>query len=395
MSIAAMRGVYAHGAVRAGVVLLIALAAGPVNAQPATDAKAGRLVIIGGGLSRDTEAVYRAVLDGRHGDGPLCIIPTAGGDPGGSMASSIAAFERHGGAGVAAGVDITVENAGAASDPATVERLRSCAGFYFTGGVQSRISAVFRPEGRSTPAYEALMRRHREGAVVAGSSAGAAIMSDPMISGGSTTRGLVRGIRRTTDPEGDADDGAVIISAGLGFIPAIVDQHVLARGRIGRLIAAVLELNEFDVGFGIDENTALVVEGSTVSPVGASGVVVVDARAAAREGRNAADLRLHLLGAGDRYDLATGSVVPAADRQPLASAAAAAQPADVFARWSFLHLLHGFASSPDDELALDFEGGRLVLRKSADFRAASAASPGVEGTPAGLSITGLRLDVRR
>jgi cyanophycinase len=401
---------------------------------------AGRLVIAGGGVSRDNAALYRTVLDARHGSGPVCVIPTA--SPGlegaqGSINSSVATFERHGGAGVAAGVLMSIENPEAAADAAIVERIRGCSGFYFTGGVQSRTMAVLLPGGQQSPALAAIVARHREGAVVGGSSAGAAIMSDPMIAGGSTTDALAGGVRRAAGaaPASDDDErGGVSVSAGIGFLPsAIVDQHFLARGRIGRLIAAVLDLGEFDLGFGVDENTALVVDGESVFPVGASGVIVIDARDATRAGRSASGVRLHLLGAGDSYDIGSRQAVPAGDKTPLADAGAvagrAAQgavagrdvagtgegraaaergavsggagqatvagPEDVFARWSFLHLLSRFATAPQREITVEAPGVRLVLRKGDGFRAAARAGTGVQDVPAGLSVLGLTLDVHR
>jgi cyanophycinase len=370
----------------------------PFRVPAAEQAQVGRLVIVGGGLSRDTEAVYRAVLDGRAGDGPLCVIPTAGAEPESAITSTVAAFARYGG--TAEGVLISTDNPQAANDARIADQLRRCSGFYFTGGVQSRIVSVFRPAGHSTPAHNAVMERFRNGAVVAGSSAGAAIMSDPMIAGGSTTLALARGVRRgdsVTDDDDEAAVGAVSVTAGLGFLPAIVDQHFLARGRIGRLITAVLDLGEFDVGFGIDENTALVVDGTTARPVGASGVVVIDARHAHRSGRSASGVDVHLLSAGDSYDMITGQVTTASDKQPLPSAAAqlAAAPDDIFARWSFLHLLHHFATAAQTDVSMSVEGGELRLHRSADFNAASRADEGVQGTPSGLSVTGLKLDVRR
>ena len=193
------------------------------------------------------------------------------------------------------------------------------------------------------------------------------------------------------------DDEGVTLEPGLGFLPAVlVDQHFLARGRFGRLVVAVVELEEFDLGFGIDENTALVVDGEEVQAVGASGVVVVDGRSAVGNGRDAAGVRLHLLGAGDRYDLRSHRPLFAADKSPLASGAASVQaPEDVFARWSFLHVLHGLATSAQSELAIPVEGGRIVLKKTPEFAARSRSGVGVQETPAGLSLHGLVLDLRR
>jgi hypothetical protein len=206
------------------------------------------------------------------------------------------------------------------------------------------------------------------------------------------------GVRRA-DGAADDDDasGGVSVMAGLGFLPsAIVDQHFLARGRIGRLIAAVLDLDEFDLGFGVDEDTGLVVDGTVASTVGSSGVIVLDARGAVRDGRSATGLRLHLMGPGDRFDIATRRLEPADGKRPLPQGdEPVSAPDDVFARWAFLHLLERFARSDQADIRLPIEGGELLLRKDADFTAWAAEGTGVEGTPAGFSVRGLRLDVRR
>jgi cyanophycinase len=371
----------------------------PAAAQQAP----GRLVIIGGGLSRNNEEVYRSILDARQGDGPFCVIPTAGASPETGMAGPVENFDRFAGAGASRGVLVSAQQPETAHDPEVVTQIRGCSGFFFIGGVQSRIIDAFRPNGEATPAYEALVQRWREGAVVSGSSAGAAMMSDPMIAGGTSAGAFARGVRRAGGGggAGDGDDGApgggVSVTPGLGFFPGgLVDQHFLARGRIGRLIVAVLELAEYDLGFGIDENTALVIDGEAAYTVGASGVVIVDGRGARRNGRTADGVRLHLMGVGDRYDLRERRLTLAADKRPLAmNGATADAPDDLFARWSFLHLLHRLGGSAQTELDVPVEGGRVVLRKTADFAARSRDGAGVEDTPAGLSVTGLMVDVRR
>ncbi|HSK17662.1 MAG TPA: cyanophycinase [Longimicrobiales bacterium] len=387
------------------LALLIAVPMSDAGAQSAiergttSDApgaeSAGRLVIIGGGLARTTEVVYRAVLDGRRLDGPVCVIPTAGANPEASIASAVAAFEHWGGPGTATGIAVSTANPEAVHDPATVRAIGECSAFYFTGGVQSRIVQVFRPDGRDTPAMRALFDRFRDGAVVAGSSAGAAVMSDPMIAGGSTTRSLQNGVQEGGDDEVDGERG-LVIEPGVGFFPAaIVDQHFLARGRIGRLITAVLDLDEFDLGFGIDENTALVVDGDTVGVAGESGVIIVDASDARRTGRSASNMRLHLLAVGDRFSTTDRRVTQAEGYDLPASSDSVAVPEDVFARWAFLHLLNQFAQSPQTSLTLPVPGGEILLRKGPGFAARSKGERGVQGTPVGLRITGLLLDVKR
>jgi cyanophycinase len=371
--------------IAAGLLVLSCLLAAP----PAAVHAQGRLVIAGGGVSRDNAPLYDALLDGRHGEGPVCVIPTASDGLDGarsSMNSSVATFERHGGAGTAIGLLMSTDNPEAAHDADVVAQVRRCSGFWFTGGVHSRTVALLRPDGAATPVLEALRARFHEGALVGGSSAGAAIMSDPMIAGGSPATALDRGVS---------------ITPGIGFLPgAVVDQHFLARGRIGRLIAAVLDHDAFDLGFGVDEDTGLVVDGSAVHAVGTSGVVIVDARDAVHDGRSARDVKLHLLSAGDRFDMGTRRLVPDVAKQPLAAGAHGAgsgadAPHDIFARWAFLHLLHAFARSPQQEVHVPFDGGAMVLRKGDAFSAVSSGGAGVEGTPAGFTVRDVRVDVRR
>ena len=396
-----MRHLMSRLAFAAAIASLTGCATARSVGTPATPP--GRLVIIGGALSADNEAVYRAILEARSGSGPFCIIPTAGATPETGMASPIRNFDRYGGAGTATGVLISATKPETARDPAVVEQLRKCSGFFFIGGVQSRVTAAFRPEGKSTPAYEALMQRWREGAVVSGSSAGAAIMSDPMIAGGASDAAMREGVRRITYGAGDGDDstGGVTLAPGLGLFPsALADQHFLARGRFGRLLVAILDQPQFDLAFGIDENTALVVDRDSLWSVGASGVVVFDERSARRSGQSATDITMHLLGNGDRFDLRTRrtQLSPAKARIAVdGQAAPIMAAANPFARFELLKVLDQFARSAQTRIEMPMErGGRIVLRKvDGAFAAVAAPGLGVQETRAGLGVTGLRLDLIR
>lgn len=367
-----------HTVTAAAFVAVAGCAGAPVHPAGHTDVSAGRLVIIGGGLSRDNAAVYRAILDGRSGDGPVCVIPTASADPAGAIESATTTLDLHGGDGTATGILISVDDPASAHDPAVVAAIGRCSGFYFSGGVQSRILTVFRPDGSTTPAYEALRARFDAGAVVAGSSAGAAIMSDPMIAGGSSAGAVANGI----------GDGGVVITPGLGFVTGmLMDQHFLARGRIGRLLVAVREVDGVDLGFGIDENTALVIDGATAWPVGASGVVVVDD---SRDVGLADAMRLDLLSSGDSYDIATGVTTVDPSKTPLAAPDSShTAPEDAFARWQFLHLLQTFGGSSLLEVSVPAEGASVVLTRTPGTSAYQLPGTGVQGTAAGLTVTGL------
>jgi len=391
------------------------------------DARPGRLVIVGGGLDADTDVVYRAVLEAREGEGPLCVMPTASGVPESSMGSAVERFrgyaDQYGMSDLeVTGIWITTENMEAASSPAVVDSIAACSGYWFVGGSQSRITQTFRPASGDTPGYEALMRRWREGAVVSGSSAGAAMMSSRSIGGGSPAEALEVGVARDLDGDFSADGDGVWVLPGMDFVPwAIVGQHHLARGRWGRLVVATM-VEEDRFGFGIDENTAVVVdhgpEGPVGEVVGASSVLVVDVSEAEVDAANltATGIRLELLGAGDRIDFATGEVT----RETLGRSApdgtidatASGDPeetlvqpsidqirADPFGRWHFLHLLHQLASS-ETFSEVTVEGGSRLLTLRPGPGAVAYADPEGEpvegaGTPYALSIGPVLLDITR
>ncbi len=368
----------------------------PPEAEEAAAGPAGTLVIVGGALDGDNAAVYRTILDARLGDGPFCVFPTASAEPQGSMESAIARFDEYGGAGTARGIFLTVDTPAAALDPAVVQEINACSGFFFVGGVQTRIVEVFRPGGVDSPALQAVRDRFEAGAVVSGSSAGAAIMTDPMIGGGDSGEALRAGIRVGEEGEG------VILEPGLGFLDGVqVDQHFLARGRWARLVVAVLGTDGDDMGFGIDENTSLVVHGDTARVVGESGVIFLDTRGAAREagGYGGSGIRLHLLGAGDRVALSSGGVRAHAAKAVVPSTGAPFEreaDLDLFGRRVLERVLSGVAPATDERLTFTQDGLVMELRKEPGFQALAFPAGGeVDGTSRGLHAGPFLLSVGR
>jgi cyanophycinase len=140
-------------------------------------------------------------------------------------------------------------------------QLRRATGVFFTGGDQARIMDVL----RDAELMAAVRERYRAGVVFGGTSAGAAVMSERMITG-----------------EGDftvIDAAKVEVRPGLGLLGGvIVDQHFVKRQRENRLFGLVLAHPE-ERGLGIDEDTALLVEDGRAEVVGSSVVVLVDAGA--------------------------------------------------------------------------------------------------------------------
>src|SRR4051794_8588127 len=172
--------------------------------------------------------------------------------------------------------------------------LEDASGFFMTGGSQLRISSAL----GGTPLASLLLRRHAEGMVVAGTSAGAAVLSRHMISmgesGGTPRRRLVQ------------------MAQGLGFVPdLLVDQHFRRRDRMGRLITA-LSYNPAPLGVGVDEDTAAMIDADGVLTVlGSGAVTVVDASGlrftdshAVHRGQPVAmlGLKVDFLTSGCRYD---------------------------------------------------------------------------------------------
>lgn len=358
---------------------------GEGEAPEARRGEVGRLVIIGGALRSENTPVYRAILDSRWGDGPLCVLPTASGTPTSAMEGYVQAFDALEGPGTARGILLTVDNRALALEEEMASRLRECSGFFFAGGVQSRILDVFLPDGAPTPAYHALWERFRAGAVISGSSAGAAIISDPMIGGGNSGDALKQGV------QGMEDAAGVWVTPGLGFLKdGIVDQHFLARGRWARLLVAVLGADGDRLGFGIDENTALVVAADSAWVVGESGVIFLDARYAVREdgGNGGYGVRMYLLGHGDGVDLRSGTVRWEGSKTSIPPVAKpfSELPDDLFAPWSLLTVLFDLATASDDRLTFHQDGHFLELRKEPGFRAMGWDGVGIQGTPRGLFL---------
>lgn len=378
------------------VTCLILLLAAAVNAdaqsKPSTRApfanmNKGRLVIEGGPATPRHDAIYRAILGGRDGKGPLCIIPTATVDPDSAAKAEIAAFGAHGWGGDVVSVPITLERPESARDSAQVNAIQKCSGFFFTGGRQTRVTRVFRPDGGTTPALEAIRARLREGAVVGGTSAGAAIMSDPMLNAGTSVASIARGVA----------SGGISVLPGLGFFSGhLVDQHFFQVNRLGRLLIGVLRLDAYDVGFGVDRNTALVVEGNRAWIAGESAALFVDGRGARRatQGNGGTGLLVHLMGTGDTIDLTSYRLrIPrtksalAQDGPPITA------PQDPFGGWQFLRFLNAMSRSSTSEVTIPAGDYDLVIRKDRTFAAFSFGTAGVQGTLSGLTLGPLQIDI--
>jgi cyanophycinase len=201
--------------------------------------------------------------------------------------------------------NVWVTNAQANTD--SVARLLDAAtGVWFGGGDQVRLANVI----RGTRTEQAIRSRYEAGAVIGGTSAGAAVMSAVMLTGDERRPGGAR--RDTTSAYMTIERDNVIVADGFGLLSnAIVDQHFLRRRRHNRLVSLVLERPPH-LGIGIDESTALVVEpGGHWRIAGASVAVVYDARRAVITSvgatLGATGMQMHVLPSGSRFDPQTGA----------------------------------------------------------------------------------------
>lgn len=183
-----------------------------------------------------------------------------------------------------------------ALDPERLKVLDGVTGVFFTGGDQLRITSQL----GDTPVEHRIREIYESGGMIAGTSAGAAAMCGSMI-----VRGLGNESRRPENAR---------MAPGLGLIRGVIlDQHFAQRGRMARLVGAVA-LNPRELGIGIDEDTAIVVEeGKSFFVMGSGAVYVIDATGVTRSNiaedlePDAAlsiyDVRLHVLAKGDAFDL--------------------------------------------------------------------------------------------
>ena len=140
-----------------------------------------------------------------------------------------------------------------------LDALDKATGIFITGGNQLRLSTIL----GGTPVARAIRRLNADGVHMAGTSAGAAIISEHMSAGG---------------PSGPSPrESGVVLAPGLGLTNrVIIDQHFNKRGRMGRLLAA-LSFNPFVCGLGIDENTAAFIgPDGNMEVIGHGTVTIVD-----------------------------------------------------------------------------------------------------------------------
>ena len=256
----------------------------------------GWIIPIGGAEQKENspQILRRFVeLCAVNGEADIVVIPTAS-----QMADSGARYERiftELGARRVTAMDFDTRRD--CEESGRLERLKSATGVFFTGGNQLRLSTIL----GGTSVAKSLRLMNAGGVHLAGTSAGAAFMSEHMIAFGEEGASPIA--------------GAVRLAPGLGLTNRfIIDQHFRQRDRLGRLLAA-LAFNPFAIGLGLDEDTAAFIgPDNTLEAAGSGSITVVDASGiefssmdVAAEGQPICMLgvTVHILIAGAKFNLHT------------------------------------------------------------------------------------------
>jgi cyanophycinase len=227
-----------------------------------TNTAKGKLYIIGGG-KRPSAMIAEIAELARLGEENryAVVLPMASSEPDTSFYYLKKQFD---GLGAYKFILFNMADGETVSQP-TLDSIRHAALIYITGGDQNKFMDVV----LNTPVHDAIRSAYEEGAVIAGTSAGAAVQSKKMITGNEHKYPEYTGQYRTIEAEN------IEIAEGLGLVQtAIIDQHFIWRMRMNRLIAAAIEHPD-ELLIGIDESTAIVVHGDSATVTGISQVVVL------------------------------------------------------------------------------------------------------------------------
>lgn len=373
-------------AVTPALAWLILLAASARGAAEPT------FIVIGGGLRDDNQSIYRELLT-HHRTGTIVIVPFASADPAQAATRAAERFRAH----RADARILTLPDPLAGDEAATTacEYLAQADLVYFTGGDQSRITRRLLADGTPGPILHALRNvAEQRNLVIGGTSAGCAVMSDPMFTGGGSESALAD--LPATDGESEPDEPAargVRLGQGLGLIPGVIlDSHFPERGRYGRMVAA-LQHAGFRFGLGVAENRALRVTGRTFTAIGDAAALLVDVGDLAREGPSRRCVRLSLLSHGDTFTLFPEPGHPhltttATRVERLPTPAPDAPDGTPWDRNVILTLITRLASDPVSPQRAASERFEVVL--SADERTAFAWR---DNDPATLRVFNARLDI--
>ncbi|WP_428389925.1 cyanophycinase [Mucisphaera sp.] len=343
-----------------GYLTMLVIAVGLLAAGAHADAfpDRGRLVIVGGALKPEHPTIYQAFLKEVPPESRVAVIPLASGVPERSGPLTVQDIQAY------ADQPEMIYDTGLRHDqpervqtPEVASELAGCSALWFTGGDQIRILRAMRPQQGDTDSYRSVLQVLEAGGTVGGTSAGAAMMSRWMITGGSSSEAMLLGANEGYDVPGV---GYVQGMALFGY--GLIDQHFLRRGRTGRLLNAMHQL-DYRFGFGVSENSAMVVdlENDRAEIIGTHGLTMFDLGAVQRQGHAWSNVRLSILSQGDSIQLNTGERQVASGRSERQQAQVVASKhladSDMWDRYTVLSMVQALAE----------DRGRVVIARDDNF----------------------------
>jgi cyanophycinase len=242
----------------------------------------------------DDGILFHAVKEAGGIDANIVIIPTASSIPIEVGESYLEAFTTLGCKNISV---LDIRSKEDSEKKSSIDLIKNANCIMFSGGDQSKITKKI----GGTTIHEILLDRYKneEGFVIAGTSAGAMVMANEMIAGGSASEAFIK--------------GAVTMYKGLGLIPElIIDTHFIRRGRFGRQSEAVAKFPNL-IGIGLAEDTGMIIKnGNDCTVIGSGMAIVFDGNTLTHNNEKIleegtpmtmANLTIHVLSNGDHYDI--------------------------------------------------------------------------------------------
>jgi len=257
------------------------------GAPPQVGPERGSLVVVGGAMR--SPAIYQRFIELAGGpDAHIVLVPTAGGaEEYDDFYQGIYAWRENGARNLTI---LHTQDPAVADTEAFIEPLKTAGGVFFFGGRQWRLVDAYGGT-RTEEAFREVLER---GGVIGGSSAGASIQGSFLVRGDTRSNTVMMGDHQR----------------GFGYLRNVgVDQHVLRRNRQFDMIE-VIEAHPELLGIGLDEDTAIIVQGDRFQVLGSSYAIIYDDQATA-----GSDGQFYFLAPGDRYDMATREATRATQTQ--------------------------------------------------------------------------------
>lgn len=259
----------------------------------------GHLVIVGGVQTKEIVAKFVELAGGENAR--IIVIPNAGSNPVYWSEVQVKEFNELG-----AKSDYLLFTKETADADSNLKKMDWANAVFFLGGDQSDLTR----DMLGTRLLQKVFEIYYRGGVVGGSSAGAAVMSEVMITGNELLN------KDSSSAFISIQKGNIETAKGFGFIKsAIIDQHFLKRKRHNRLITLMCEHPDL-LGIAIDESTAIIVNpDETFEVLGNNQVLIYDPteskniRQDKRGNLGITDMKMHLLISGDKFDLKSKKVI--------------------------------------------------------------------------------------